>query len=924
MALIGRDTERGIIDAFLDAGREGGGALLLHGEAGVGKTALWHEAIEVARRRGFAVTATRPTEAEARLPFVGLSDLLAEHRDRVGDLLPPPQRAALDASLMRAVPSDEPAHPLALPLAVLALLRVASEREPVALAIDDLPWLDESTASVLRFALRRLGGARVTLVAAERTSEAAPTPALLADLPADRITRIAVLPLGARAIEDLLADALGLRLAPTVARRVHRRSGGNPFYAIEIGRAHRLRGLDHLNDDVPLPPSLASLIRERLDALGPDARELVAHAAALSQPTAAQLEAALGPDRAQVGMAAAQDAGILVAHADPIRFSHPLLASEAYASLADAERRVLHRCLAGVVTEPEELARHLALAATGPDPQVASALDDAAARARARGAPDAAAQLSELAAQLTPRTELARARRLAAAGRDRLMAGDVGQARLLLEATLDDPIARRGIGRAHVLYQLAVVRQLMDDFAAAGELGSEALRHAADDAELGVRIRLLLAGIAFITGRGWAAGAKHAAGAMRSADALGDPRLLASTIGAQITWRHATGHGIDEALVARAAELEGATPGMRTLDLPAFDLMNVMVQEGRTDEARAHLHALLERAERDGDDSSLSFLLGTAALDDFADGRLADARERLDRALRLAETTEQRTALVHSTAIRARVEARAGAADVATEAATEAFRLMDDTGWRAGEWWLRVDLALLELGRGDPKGALALVAAALDPVSADPTGRRRWGIGVAVEALLALGRSDEALSALPVPTRRMIPARLGADLDRARGLVRITRGDVDGAQAAISAAEEAHRRIDDRWELARTLLAAGEIHRRARRRARARAALRESIALFSFLGARAWSARASDELTRIDAGHAPGELTATQRRVADLVAEGLTNRQVADRLFMSTHTVEAHLSAIYRSLGIRSRAQLRGAGGEQRAEIRDS
>lgn len=913
MALIGRETERGIIDAFLDGvGREGGGVLLLHGEAGIGKTALWQEAVEAARRRGHAVTSTRPTEAEARLPFVGLADLLAEHRDRVGGALPPPQRAALDAALMRVDAADEPIHPLALSLAVLALLRAASDQGPVTLAVDDLPWLDESTASVLRFALRRLEGTRVTVIGAERTSDAAPTPMLFADLPADRIRRIAVLPLDARALEDLLADALDLRLPPSAARRLHRLSGGNPFYAIEIGRALQARGIDGSQDDVPLPPSLTGLIRERLDALDSDARDVVAHVAALSQPTSAQLEAALGADRARVGLAAARLAGIIVADSDLLRFSHPLLASEAYGGLTDVERCSVHRRLAGVVTEPEELARHLALAATRPDPVVAAALDDAAMRARARGAPDAAAQLSDLAADLTPATDLARARRLAAAGRDRLMAGDVGHARQMLENALDDPIARHGTGRAHVLYQLAVVRLLMDDFAAAEELGTEALRHAGDDPELVVRIRLLLAGIAFITGRGWSAGAKHAAEAMRIADALEDPRLLASTIGAQLTWRHATGHGIDERLAARATELEPETRGMRTLDLPAFDLMNVMVQEGRTAEARTHLEGLLERAERDGDDSSLSFLLGSAALYDFSDGRLADARDRLERAIRLAEVTEQRTALVHSTVIRARIEARAGAARVAANVGAEAFRLMDETGWRAGEWWLRVDLALLELGRDDPVAALGLVEAALDPAVADPTGRRRWGIGIAVEALLALGRAEEAERALPTP-RRGIPGGLQADLHRARARVRIALGDADGAGRAIAEAEAAHRRMADPWELARTLLAAGEIHRRTRRRARARSALRESVELLSFVGARTWAARASEELARIDAGHAPGELTTTQRRVADLVAEGLTNRQVADRLSMSVHTVEAHLSATYRSLGIRSRTELRDA-----------
>jgi DNA-binding CsgD family transcriptional regulator len=514
---------------------------------------------------------------------------------------------------------------------------------------------------------------------------------------------------------------------------------------------------------------------------------------------------------------------------------------------------------------------------------------------------------------MTPATDVARARRLATAGRERLMAGDVGRARQLLETALADPVARRGPGRAHVLYQLAVVRQLMDDFAASEDLGREALRHAGDDEALTVRLKLLLAGVAFITTRGWAAGARHAADAMRIAGALDDPRLLASAIGVHLTWRYATGHGVDEDLVARAAALETETRGMRTLDLPAFDVMNVAASEGRLDEARTRLHALLERAEHDGDYSSLSFLLGYAALEDFGDGRLAAARERLERAIRIAEATEQRTALVHATTLRARIEARAGAVEAATDAASEAFRLMDATGWRVAEWFLRSDLGLLELARGEPAAALAIVDQTLEPPAEDPTGRRAWALGTAVEALLALGRHDEADRALAAPARHPRPARVEVDLLRARALVRIAHGDIEAAEAAIADAEAAHRRIDDRFELARTMLAAGEIHRRARRRARARSALREAIETFAFLHARAWAERAREELARIDAGHEAGALTPTQRRVADLVIEGFTNRQVADRLFMSPHTVEAHLSAIYRSLDIRSRTQLREA-----------
>ena len=307
---------------------------------------------------------------------------------------------------------------------------------------------------------------------------------------------------------------------------------------------------------------------------------------------------------------------------DPIRFAHPLLASEVYGALDDADRADLHRRLAGVVSEPEEHARHLALGATGSDPDVAEALDAAAVRAHGRGAPDAAAELSELAAGLTAETDPARARRMAASGRYRLLAGDVARARELLERALEEPAATSGSARAELLFRLAGVRMLMDDFSASEELGREALGEAADDVPLTVRIKLLLAGNSFITARNWTSGAQHAFEAMELAEGLDDPRLLAATIGPYATWRYATGQGFDPALGRRMTELEPWTGQLRTLDLPEFDLANIEFLEGMTASAIARRRSLIERAEGDGDYSSLPFLLGNATVGDFLEGRM--------------------------------------------------------------------------------------------------------------------------------------------------------------------------------------------------------------------------------------------------------------------------------------------------------------
>ena len=621
-------------------------------------------------------------------------------------------------------------------------------------------------------------------------------------------------------------------------------------------------------------------------------------------------------------MADARRADVLGPGDDPIRFTHPLFAAEAFGALPDADRRAVHTRLAEVIEDAEERARHLALAAVGADPGVVAELEAAAVLARERGARDAAADLSELAAGLA-RAGAERLHLKAVASRDRMMAGDIGRARTLLEGALEEPAARHGVARAELLFGLAGVRQLMDDMVAAEALAGQALRHAGTDVALRVRIRLLLAGLAFVTGRWWTQGARHATEAHRLATRAGDGALEAVTIGPDASWRYATGRRVAPDLLRQAEAVEPWTRQLRTMDLPAYDIATIELAEGRTASAYERFRALVDRAEHDGDYSSLPFLLAVMAMGDFLEGRADEARERFDRALRLARTTDQRTAQVHVLAYSARLEARLGSDERAAQAADAAFELMSATGWRVGEWLLRTDLAVLELGRGDPEAALAHVRDAADRSGHEASGRWRVALGVAVEALVSLGRLDEATTALEADGHRRTSGRLRADRLRARARLLGALGDQVAADAAIEAALGAHRGMDDRWEVARTQVVAGEIHRRARRRALARAALRDALEGFLFLGSRSWAEVARDQLARAEAGHADGALTPTQRTVASLAAGGMRNRQIAGRLGMSPHTVEAHLSVVYRSLGVRRRGEL-AAAMAQRPEMRDS
>ena len=403
-------------------------ALHLHGEAGIGKSTLWSAAIAEADAMGFRVVTTRPTQAEGQLPFAGLNDLFGDLVDEVPLDMPAPQRAALDVAFLRSAAGTSIPQPLAISLAVLTLLRGAAELKPLILAIDDAPWLDESTASVLAFAIRRLEHERIGVLVAERTIGGTVEARIVSAMPAERVSEVRVEPLTMAGTERLLASVLDLELPPSTAARVYRTSGGNPFFAVEIGRALQRSGDLRPGEDLPVPETLSELLRDRLDELSAVASDVVELASALSRPTTLLLSTLLGTSETDVGVREAVEAGVVDLDGDAIRFTHPLLAAELYAGLGDARRRELHRRLAGLVSEPEERARHVALAADGPDEAVAAELEVAAERAYARGAPDAAADLGEQALSLTPGLDV-RSRRLQVVARYHVRAGDLTRSR---------------------------------------------------------------------------------------------------------------------------------------------------------------------------------------------------------------------------------------------------------------------------------------------------------------------------------------------------------------------------------------------------------------------------------------------------------------------------------------------------------------
>lgn len=368
--IISRRPERVAAEEFLDAAAGGARALLLEGEAGIGKTLLWQEALERARARGFRVLSARPAGSEVELSFAALGDLLDGALELALPELPAPRRRALETALLLAEPEGPAPDQRAVALAFLGALRILAGSGPLLVAVDDLQWLDASSGSVLAFAARRLGDEPVALLAAARATPGAPVPfALDRAFPEGSFRRLALGPLSVGAVHELLRTRLGLTLPRWALARVHEAAGGNPLFALEIGRELTRQGSQVSPEEpLPVPVDLRELMRDRLARLSEHASDALLAAAALSQPTASLVEeVASEPAPGSAGLEEGLRAGVVELEGERVVFSHPLLRSVCYANAGPSRRRAVHARLAEAVSDPEERARHLALAAEAPD-----------------------------------------------------------------------------------------------------------------------------------------------------------------------------------------------------------------------------------------------------------------------------------------------------------------------------------------------------------------------------------------------------------------------------------------------------------------------------------------------------------------------------------------------------------------------------
>lgn len=903
--VVGREKELAAIADFLVAGGPAC-AVVVDGEPGIGKTTVWQAAVESAANGGLRVLRARPAESEAKLAFSSLADLLGGSLGDVLEELPLPQRRALEVALLLEDAAGKRADRRAVAAGLLSSLRALAADSRVLVAIDDVQWLDRSSTAALDFSLRRLRDEPVALLVARRMDGSDGDGGLEQALPPERLLRVPIGPLGFLPLNSVLRERLGTVLSRPVLRRIHELSGGNPFFALELAQApERL-------ETGTLPPTLDTLVRGRLAALPAQAQLALLAAAAASQPTLDLVERVVGaPD----ALAPAETAGVVELDHGTVRFTHPLLASGAYAAAEPAQRRDVHRQLGRLVRDPEERAHHLAAAATGPDEKVAAALEQGAARARARGAPAAAAELSEEAAQLTPpEREADDRRRRADAGYYHFESGDSRRALVLLEGVVAE--LAPGAERADVLTRLARVRSYSDDLQAATDLFLQAAEEAGDDRALRARALEGAAAQLFRQRRRLDEAVEHAKSAAALARELEDEALLALALGSQLLAEATLGRPEAAETLESGLALQPAVESERILAQPEWTAAIARMWWEEPSGVRPTYERLIERGRAAGDEASLPYVYVMLAQAECLLGDFERGRRNAEAAREIAEQAGQQALVAYALAVRALSDACAGREREARGAAAAALELGRGTQFTPVSQFAAAALGLLELSLGHAAEAAEQLAPLVEFARAEgicEPGLTRY-LPDQVEALVELGRPEEAAGLLDWHEENAV--RLGrrgaiASCRRCRGLLAAADGRLEEALSAFEQALAEHDGVSLPFDRARTLLVFGASLRRAKRKADARDTLEQALAAFEELSAATFADRARAELERIGGRRrSKGGLTATERQIAELVAQGRSNKEVAAALFVTVKTVEANLSRVYAKLGLRSRAEL--------------
>jgi DNA-binding CsgD family transcriptional regulator len=903
--LIGRTEETTKLSSLLDQTRAGmSGALVLRGEAGIGKTALLDTLAELAQ--DLSVVRLEGIESEMQLGYAALHRLLLPFLGRVVNL-PAPQRDALQSAFGLA--SSAPADRFLVGLAALTLLGDVATDRALVILVDDTQWLDRESVNALVFVARRLYADQIALVFAAR--DAPETDATFQDIP--------ILPvegLDKDSAREILTSSVSDQVSHRVAERIIAATRGNPLALRELSGELTT---EHLSDHAPLPDPLpiGELIEARflrqVRQLPVDTQLILLVAAADPEGDPHTLH--LAGERLDLSASDIEPAvrdGLLVIN-PRVEFRHPLVRSAVYSGATAEDRRRAHHALASVMDarqDPDRRALHMALAAVRPDEDLARALEQSAADARARGGYIAESSFLARAASLTPDLERRASRLLAAAGAA-FLAGNPGYSESLLDQArpdLIDPVERAQAQRLDgdlrlLLGQPHLGPSLLIEAARAFEPLDRALSHYA----------LLEAFQTIATSLGFTEGVTDgeiAQKALASLDAQTTPLTAADVLLKGVATRCAGNYRL---AVPSMREAVHAHATMTPEELIRFSTIGQLLTYDLWDETLfrdiVYLHETTARAQ--GSLATLWVTLLALSMADVQAGRFETARERYSELDDVNATMGTFLDLyeqfdVHLLAWQGDERTPARAAQIREGASAFHMKGVSNCADLA--------LSIFALGQGDYETAFTAARAIADDVAFGWTCR---ALPILVEAGTRCGRDETASAALEL----LIERASSAGTPWALGLLARCRAVVTKDSSAADHYEEALANLGQTsWltEVAHTHLLYGEWLRRQKRRLEAREQLRRAYEMFETMGAAGFSERARIELLatgervrrrRVETAH---ELTSRELQVARLAAERATSREIGGQLFISANTVDYHLRNVFQKLGISSRRELVG------------
>ena len=903
IALIGRERESTALTGRIDAAREGdGGALVLRGTPGIGKTALLEVARAHAAAAGLQILTTTGVQSEAHLPFAGLHQLLKPVLHDL-DRLPASYGKALHSAF--GLSDESVASPFLVAMSTLHLLGDCVERAPMLLLVDDAQWLDASTASALAFVARRLESDPIVLITALR--DGFESPFLEAGIPEQAI----------RALPDAHAEALldahDPELDPQLRRRILQDAAGNPLALVELLTA--LRSADPSRwfegSDVPLTSRLERAFADRLASLSRGARGFLRIAAADERFRIAEmLTAASKLENRTVTLEAvteASAAGLVEVEGPDVRFRHPLMRSAIYQAMSLEERRATHAALAATLEDdPDRQVWHRASATVGTDPLVAADLEAIAHRAHRRGAVGVSIQALDRAAQMADSPEV-RGLRLARAAIFAMVLGRASAVLRFLDS-MDDEHVPEAERPSVVTMRESYGRGAWSGASRLAEFIATAERLRVDgDVERGLAVLFVIANRCW-----WSNPDEDVRLALvevldRFPVPRDDPRVL-SVLAMASPVEHGALVLAQLARQRKEPEAEIGGPADQRLGLAALSVGD-FVRAERHIEARAQF--LRARGMLGGLVSSLLKLAWTRIqLGDWRSaGSMAGEAERL------AEETGQLDLAAAASLATATIAAYRGEIDVAERLAAAGERALRSSVANpqlAMVQWAR-GVAALASGRHDE--AYRQLARVFDP--ADPSFHphvRSWVLVDLVDAAAHSGHEREAGAF--VRDLESIAARTGSPL--LVGALLFARSVLTPDDDEASSLAEGGLAS---WPFirARMQLAYGSRLRRQRRAADARAPLRDARDAFDTLGAVPWGERARQEL------RASGEtsrqrnydltdaLTPQELQIAEMAAAGMSNKEIGRQLFLSHRTIGSHLYRVFPKLGITARSHLRAA-----------